>query len=433
MTKYFIGFLLKFIIKRLRFLNKVMQNFSLIKPIFTFLKNNKTLAKVINWILLFTYLRTTFKLFRFVGVVFNLFLIILFLDYKNFDLSIPMVSAFFLSILSVFPEGVQDFFINIFGKIKESILGVYNKLKDLLARFIDYTMEEPKTSDSPKDKTPVATQGKETTKVIANKDKETPKIIKDKPKSTWKFPWNKSEPIDLTPKDSLRDTYKNVKLDDTSDNGYSYTYYIIAGVVLIASGFIVYYYWDNITNLFKKGEDKGKGRETFNFDPQTGDYVSVSSGSEPSIPGKYYPEGYLKYFSRKLANMSEQVNNRAKELYNSGTNLFTNPFKKEGGPLLPKREFDESFVPARGNLPAMWKGLPLPRREITPSGKEFIMFTDNVTPNFVNVLDNRRMNNLVDIVNPVTGLSIGQKELSDVEVSNWWNNLNLSFFEAPPN
>jgi hypothetical protein len=43
------------------------------------------------------------------------------------------------------------------------------------------------------------------------------------------------------------------------------------------------------------------------------------------------------------------------------------------------------------------------------------------------------MNNLVDIVNPVTGLSIGQKELSDVEVSNWWNNLNLSFFEAPPN
>jgi hypothetical protein len=120
-------------------------------------------------------------------------------------------------------------------------------------------------------------------------------------------------------------------------------------------------------------------------------------------------------------------------MYNSGTNLFTNPFKRDTAPLIPRREFDESFVPARGNLPAMWKGLPLPRREITPSGKEFIMFTDNVTPNFVNVLDNRRMNNLVDIVNPVTGLSIGQKELSDVEVSNWWNNLNLSFFEAPPN
>jgi hypothetical protein len=131
--------------------------------------------------------------------------------------------------------------------------------------------------------------------------------------------------------------------------------------------------------------------------------------------------------------MSEQVNNRAKELYNSGTNLFTNPFKRDAGPLIPRREFDESFVPARGNLPAMWKGLPLPRRERTPSGKEFIMFTDNVTPNFVNVLDSRRMNNLVDIVNPITGLSIGQKELSDVEVENWWNNFNLSFFDAPPN
>jgi hypothetical protein len=48
MTKYFIGSMLKFIIRRLRFLNKVMQNISIIKPIFTFLKNNKTLAKIIN-------------------------------------------------------------------------------------------------------------------------------------------------------------------------------------------------------------------------------------------------------------------------------------------------------------------------------------------------------------------------------------------------
>jgi hypothetical protein len=185
---------------------------------------------------------------------------------------------------------------------------------------------------------------------------QSPKITKDlgdAKRSTWKFPWDKSEPIDTEPKDSLRAMYKGTKEGEVSDSGYGYTYYIIAGVVIIASGFIVYYYWDNITNLFKKGDDKGKGRETFTFDPQTGDYVSTSSGSEPSIPGKYYPEGFLKYFSRKMANMSEQVNNRAKELYNSGTNLFTNPFKRDAGPLIPRREFDESFIPPQGNIPAV--------------------------------------------------------------------------------
>jgi hypothetical protein len=61
------------------------------------------------------------------------------------------------------------------------------------------------------------------------------------------------------------------------------------------------------------------------------------------------------------------------------------------------------------------------------------MFTDSQTPRFVNVLDNRRVNNLVDIVNPVTGMSIGQKELSDVEITDWWNNPYISYFEAPPN
>jgi hypothetical protein len=378
---------------------------------------------------LYAFWRSSFKVFRFIGIIFNLFLIVLFFDYKNIDLGFSMLATLFLSIISIFPDSIQDFFINMFGKIKESILGVYNKLKDLLAKLIDYTMEEePKVKETPKGK---ATPSVKQASSVDNAT--TPKVVKDRPKSDWKFPFTNREPIDLTPKDTLRDTYINAKLDDKSE-GYGYTYYIIVGVVIIASGFIVYYYWDNITNLFKKGGgDKGKGRETFTFEPQTGDYASVSSGSEPSLPGKYYPEGFLKDFSRKMANMSEQVNNRAKELYNSGTNLFTNPFKRDAGPLIPRREFDESFVPARGNLPAMWKGLPLPRRERTPSGKEFIMFTDNVTPNFVNVLDSRRMNNLVDIVNPITGLSIGQKELSDVEVENWWNNFNLSFFDAPPN
>jgi hypothetical protein len=351
-----------------------MQNISIIKPIFTFIKNNKTLAKIINWVLLYAFWRSSFKVFRFIGIIFNLFLIILFFDYKNIDLGFSMLATLFLSIISIFPDSIQDYFISIFSKAKGYVINFYNKLKDLLAKFIDYTMEEvPEVKETSKDKTPVKeTKGKTVVKEASNGE-ILPK--KGKYKSDWKFPWDKSEPIDLTPKDSLRETYINAKLDDKSE-GYGYTYYIIAGVVIIVSGFAIYYYWDNITNLFKKGGgDKGKGRETFTPESQPSSYVS-----EASDPLKEYPEGFLRYFSRKLANLSEQVNNRAKEMYNSGTNLFTNPFKRDTAPLIPKREFDESFIPAQGNIPAVWKGLPLPRKEFTKDGREFIMFTDSQTP-----------------------------------------------------
>jgi hypothetical protein len=120
--------------------------------------------------------------------------------------------------------------------------------------------------------------------------------------------------------------------------------------------------------LFKKGGgDKGKGRETFTPESQPSSYVS-----EASDPLKEYPEGFLRYFSRKLANLSEQVNNRAKEMYNSGTNLFTNPFKRDTAPLIPKREFDESFIPAQGNIPAVWKGYLYPERSLRKMGESLL-------------------------------------------------------------
>jgi hypothetical protein len=99
-----------------------MQNISIIKPIFTFIKNNKTLAKIINWVLLYAFWRSSFKVFRFIGIIFNLFLIILFLDYKNLDLGFSMLASLFLSIISIFPDTIQDYFISIFPKQKVMLL-----------------------------------------------------------------------------------------------------------------------------------------------------------------------------------------------------------------------------------------------------------------------------------------------------------------------
>lgn len=87
-------------------------------------------------------------------------------------------------------------------------------------------------------------------------------------------------------------------------------------MVLIAKGFIVYYYWDDIYHLFKRGGDKGKGKAP-------DDTFISGSESSPSDIGAVYPEGYLKYFTRKIGVI----------------------FKRDNNPI-PTTLFGEDFIPA---------------------------------------------------------------------------------------
>lgn len=410
MVKFIIGTLLKITIRNLKFVNKVLQKFTLLKPIITFFKNNKTLIKIIAWLHLYTIWRGSFKGLRIIGALFNLFLVILFLDYKSIDLGIPALIGFFISILSIFPDSIQDFFISMFAQSWGFISRIYNKLKDNLARLIEYTMRSEETP-SPKENQDRLPKSKDNAPIVKQVDKVTPKVPRNTPKSDWSFPWNRKDPIDLEPKDSLRKLYKDSRGNDMpiATDGSNYIYYIVAGVVVIASGFLVYYYWDNIINLFKKGEDKGKGRETF---PSLNSVVDNdnSTGSESTI-SRDYPEGYLTYFKRKL------------------NGLFNRTVHPENT-IQPTRVYDDGFTPPFGNYPAVWKGLPLPRKEYTPEGKEYIMFLDK--DNIVNILDNRRSNRLATLINPRTNKTIGFTEFSESEVYDWWNK-DLSFFEAPAN
>lgn len=250
MLKFLIGTIIKFTIRNLKFINKILQGISLLKPIIAFIKNNKTLFKIISWLQIYALWRTSFKGLRIIGVIFNLFLVILFFDYKGIDLGIPEFIAFFLSILSIFPDTIQDFFISIFAKVWGFISRIYNKLKDYLAKLIEYTLDD--SSKETKDVDSSKSKAKETPKVKDDVSKTTPKIKEDRPKGDWSFPSFKREPVDIEPQDSLRKLYKDATVEPQPAKT-SMWIYIIGGVVVIASGFLVYYYWGNITNLFKKG------------------------------------------------------------------------------------------------------------------------------------------------------------------------------------
>jgi hypothetical protein len=78
----------------------------------------------------------------------------------------------------------------------------------------------------------------------------------------------------------------------------------------------------------------------------------------------------------------------------------------------------------------MWKGLPLPRTEYLEDGSEYFMFLDK--DNIVNILDNKISTNSLDLVNPLTGESIGRKTVDVFEQNLIRSGKSMrAYFEAP--
>ena len=94
MTKFITVQLIKFTIRRLRFLTNFLKAFTPIKTLFKIISNNKFISIIIQTLALYQSFRASFRVFGYckAGVLFNLFLVILFIDYKNIDLSIPLLS-----------------------------------------------------------------------------------------------------------------------------------------------------------------------------------------------------------------------------------------------------------------------------------------------------------------------------------------------------
>jgi hypothetical protein len=65
---------------------------------------------------------------------------------------------------------------------------------------------------------------------------------------------------------------------------------VLAGVILLSSGFLIYYYWSDISSIFKKGEGRPDNSSSG---------TSLSSASIPSNPSVHHDDSsYYQYFRR---------------------------------------------------------------------------------------------------------------------------------------
>jgi hypothetical protein len=71
-----------------------------------------------------------------------------------------------------------------------------------------------------------------------------------------------------------------------------YQYYILATAVCLIFGTYIYLYWDNLSGLLKK--DRGDESPLSEGGPSI-----QSSNPSSGQQAEHYPEGYLRYFSKK--------------------------------------------------------------------------------------------------------------------------------------
>jgi hypothetical protein len=175
-----------------------------------------------------------------------------------------------------------------------------------------------------------------------------------------------------------------------------YKYYILVIIGVAAIGILTYTYWDSIMNQFRRG-DRG-GEEDFYLTPSPSiESSNPSSGNSASA----YPEGYLRHFSKKTGDLVEQVKARAQDLFNKAKG------REELNPIPIEHISSNVGIPQglyREGNQIMWQGLPVPRVE-NSNGVDYYISVDK--DKFINIVDSTRGNEFIDVINPISGHSIG--------------------------
>jgi len=206
-------------------------------------------------------------------------------------------------------------------------------------------------------------------------------------------------------------TYWDSKLNQEVNNIYLY---LIAGLFLISTGGLIYYFWGDISSLFKKG---GRPKmDEFEVD----DHISPSDGSFPSnesIEGR--PSSYYQYFRRLKSYVLE--NSEAKQKLKDLANLKF---------LTKQKAPDGLEINEKGRL--IWWGLPMPRTEQFSDGKDYYYYTDK--NDWIRIINTKVKNgdDFSYLVNPVSGKIVDKIPLNKIDKNFLLSNRSLdSYFTAP--
>lgn len=192
------------------------------------------------------------------------------------------------------------------------------------------------------------------------------------------------EPIIIPREYKYGDIHNRDYLNSLINTLDEYKFYILITLGVVTVGILTYTLWGKFSN---------------NSNPITDGEEFIPS-PDPSLPSignnsSDYPDGYLSYFSRRLGDLSKEVSERAKTLFNR-SNQST-----------PQGISDIVSIPKglyRDGNQVMWKGLPVPRVE-NLNGRDYYLTLDK--DNYINMFDSSIYNHSIEIINPITEKSIG--------------------------
>ena len=383
MTKFLLNYILKFFIKRMRSYLKIINSISIFASILTIFSIFRN-----NW--MFKYFRFIIFIITSVSLIFNAFLFVIFAQMSDFMFPTFAWILALTQFFDYFPNFIQEFFSSIknyiikilkdiinFDEAKEEIENIKNDIE---------TIKKEKDGEilSEKEKREL-TMRREIDELRAKREKE--RIGSDKY------------------------TYWDSKLNQEVNNIYLY---LIAGLFLISTGGLIYYFWGDISSLFKKG---GRPKmDEFEVD----DHISPSDGSFPSnesIEGR--PSSYYQYFRRLKSYVLE--NSEAKQKLKDLANLKF---------LTKQKAPDGLEINEKGRL--IWWGLPMPRTEQFSDGKDYYYYTDK--NDWIRIINTKVKNgdDFSYLVNPVSGKIVDKIPLNKIDKNFLLSNRSLdSYFTAP--
>jgi hypothetical protein len=189
---------------------------------------------------------------------------------------------------------------------------------------------------------------------------------------------------------------------------YNYITYIIAGVVILSSGLLIYYYCSDISGFFKKGRDTNfkKDDDSFINDGEINDDWG-SIPSDESIPNR--DPAYYRYFKK-------------------GKDFLSKRRAKKDARVELEASLPSGITYEKGN--SIWNGLPLPRTEYLKDGTEYYISMDK--NKFIRIFNNKIESSVVDIINPMTNRSIGREIISTSDKNKLFSGRNIkAYYEAP--
>lgn len=284
MIKNILNFIIKFFIKRMKFTLKLINKFS-------FFSNLYKIYRFIQTSYIFKYLKYIILIVSIVSLIFNSMLFLIYAQYS--DITFPALT-WILALPSLLEYILPNFILDYFIWLKNYFYYLFKSVKDYIIRILKAIINYDEANEEIESIRKEIEEIK--TKASINKSKDL-EIQKDKSELEIRRAFDdarvEKEAREL---EALRKQYKFSEIEPSKFEEFrdKYLIYVVAGFFLLTSGALIYYYWTDLSNLFKEDKGPTTGDSATGGDNPSNTNISPSTDSTESLEGR--PSYFYRYF-----------------------------------------------------------------------------------------------------------------------------------------